>query len=162
MSHTYFSAIRKCIKSKQFVLIAIFHLCTLVIYATNLSYISYPLLIHHICLSAYLFKPTQFNYHLVGAGVASSSAIDKTATKLGNSINTPISDESQPINTTNGMPTPAVIVNNCPKLTIDPLAMDEDKYSFSSANRADPDFRVLTPKSPWLKSRATKGFQKVR
>ena len=120
-------------------------------------------------------NPFQYMYRLhilllriylhLGSGAISSSAIDKTTAKLGNSINTqaqqPNSDESQPINITNGIPSPAVVVNNRPHLTIDPLAMDEDKYSFSSANRADPDFRVIMPKSSWLKSRAVKGFLKV-
>ena len=105
-------------------------------------------------------------YFLLGSGAVSSSAIDKTTAKLGSSINPqtqqqPNSEESLPTNITNGIPSSAVVVNNRPKLTIDPLAMDDDKYSFSSANRADPDFRVIMPKSPWLKSRAAKGFLKV-
>jgi hypothetical protein len=53
--------------------------------------------------------------------------------------------------------TPSVVTRH--RITIDPLGADQDNYSFASANRANPDFYVLHPKSPWLKTR-TPAFPK--
>ena len=47
-----------------------------------------------------------------------------------------------------------------PTLFIDPLALDEGNYSFAHANRSNPDFYVLHPKSPWLKTRSP-AFEKA-
>ena len=91
-----------------------------------------------------------------GAGDAASRRASAQVAATGTDKSGPTRPSSPPPNpemdAQSADDSPSIITR--PKITIDPLGADRDNYSFANANRANPDFYVLHPKSPWLKTRS--------